>query len=67
MHRCGLSRWLFMTLAPAVVFALPLSLAGCGGSDSSQPQVVAPKDFNETHKDSMNEFMKNKEQKGGKK
>ena len=61
MHRCGLLlRWLSMTLASAILFALPFSLAGCGGSDSSAPAGVVANNFKEMHKDTLNEFLKNK-------
>jgi hypothetical protein len=60
MHRAGLSRWLFAALIPAVLFVLPLSLAGCGGEDSTKTQVLTPEKFKETHKATMGEFKQSK-------
>jgi len=49
----------------AMALTLPLTLAGCGGSgETSAAPGGAPKDFNETHKDSMNYY---KQQHAGKK
>ena len=68
MHMCSLlARWMLMTAGSAIVFALPLSLAGCGESDGSVQAGVAAKNFSESHKDSMSEFLKNKREIKGQK
>ena len=68
MHMCSLlARWMLMTAGSAIVFALPLSLAGCGESDGSAQAGVAAKNFSESHKDSMSEFLKNKREIKGQK
>ncbi len=68
MHRCSLlARWLLVTVGSAIVFTLPLSLAGCGESDGSAQAGVAAKNFSESHKDSMSEFLKNKREIKGQK
>jgi hypothetical protein len=68
MHKCSLlARWLLTTVGSAVVFTLPLSLVGCGESDGSAQAGVAAKNFNESHKDSMSEFLKNKREIKGQK
>jgi hypothetical protein len=68
MYMCSLlARWMLMTAGSAIVFALPLSLAGCGESDGSAQAGVAVKNFSESHKDSMSEFLKNKREIKGQK
>jgi hypothetical protein len=58
MHR-SLTRRLLMALVPVIGFTAPLLLAGCGEeSTTATPTGAAPKDFNETHKDSMEQFKK---------
>ncbi len=61
MHERRFSRRTCLALAPAMLFGLPLTLAGCGGSESSGSQTSTA-DFKETHKDSMNEYLKTKHQ-----
>lgn len=56
-----LRRQVLAASAVAIAFSLPLTLTGCGGSgDTSAAPGGAPKDFKETHKDSMNEYLKQK-------
>ncbi len=61
MHERRFSRRTCLALAPVTLFGLPLMLAGCGGSESSGSQTPTA-DFKETHKDSMDEYLKTKRQ-----
>lgn len=67
MHRSEASRRWLLALASALVFTMPLSLAGCSeGGGGEEGDVTVPKNFEEAHKDTLNQFQeaqKNQEQK----
>jgi hypothetical protein len=59
MHR-SLTRRLVMGLVPMIGFTAPLLLAGCGEENTTAtPSGAASKDFNEIHKDTLEQFKKN--------
>jgi hypothetical protein len=58
MHR-SLTRRVVMGLVPMIGFTAPLLLTGCGEENTAAtPSGAASKDFNEIHKDSMEQFKK---------
>ena len=58
MHR-ALTRRFLMALVPTIGFAMPLFVVGCGeDSSTATPAGTAPKNFNDTHKDTLEQFKK---------
>jgi hypothetical protein len=58
MHR-SLTRRLLIALVPMIGFAVPILVVGCGEeSTTAMPAGDASKNFNDIHKDTLEQFKK---------
>jgi hypothetical protein len=65
MNRCRVACASSTILGLVLGFCLPLALSGCGESAQETKTVVPEKPIGEIGKDSMNNYMQNKNQQKG--